>query len=205
MNINRQITRRIFLGSLSLLMTLVAACNPVGVEERVAMTLTAVFYLQPSNTNTDIPQPSATITPSPIPSLTATQIPSPTITETPKPSCLRLFEPPNGASLPSIGKQTFEWEPLAGATKYLLEINAPGYRKQTFESEQPSLYRWLNTIPWAGDYSWQVTALDASGQVICVSGPFNFTKPKFIPTSTPRKEPPDLPTRDTIVPPECTP
>lgn len=203
MKLNRQKTRRIFLGLLLILTTLVTACNQAGVEERVEMTLTAVFILQPSDTNTAIPQPTATITPSPLPSPSATQIPSPTFTETPTPSCLRLKEPPNGSSLPSIGKQTFEWEPLSGATKYLLEINPPtGHFQQTFESEQPSLYRWLNTIPWAGDYSWKVTAFDKDGEVICVSGPFAFTKPKFVPTSTPRKEPPDLPTMDTMV---CTP
>ena len=203
MNVKRQVARRIFLGSLTLLMLVVAACNPVGVEERVAMTLTAVFVLQPSDTNTAIPQPTATLTPSPLPSSSATQMPSPTVTETPKPSCLRLIEPPNGASLPSIGKQAFEWEPLSGATKYLLEINPPpGHFQQTFESEQPSLYRWLNTMPWAGDYSWQVTAFDKDGEIICVSGPIAFTKPKFVPTSTPKGEPPDLPTRDTMV---CTP
>jgi hypothetical protein len=199
------LTRRIFLGSLILMVALISACDTISVEERVAMTLTAVFYLQPTSTDTSAPAPTATITLTPNPSPTSTEAPSPTLTETPTPSCLRLLNPSNGANLPSLGKQTFEWEPLAGATKYVLQINAPGNRKQTFESEQPSLYRWLNTIPWAGDYSWQVIALDAEGQVLCDTGPFGFTKPKFVPTSTIAPEPPDLPTMDTLVAPNCTP
>jgi hypothetical protein len=206
MKLNRQLTQRIFLGSFLLLATLIAGCSQVGVEERVAMTLTAVFDLQPSSTLTATLQPSATSTPSPLPLPTDTLAPSATITETPTPSCLRLIEPQNGASLKSIGKQTFKWEPLSGASKYILAINPPpGHFQQTFESVDPSLYRWLNTIPWAGDYSWQVTAFDKDGEVLCVSGPFAFTKPKFIPTQTPRPEPPDLPTMDTIVPAQCTP
>ena len=204
---NRQITQWIFLGSLILLMTLVAACNSKGVEERVELTLTAIYYLQPTSTNTATPSPSATLTLTPIPSLIPTQLPpqpvtetpliteTPTITEAPEPSCLGLLKPKNGETLPSIGKQTFEWEPLSEASKYLLEINPPPYHyKQTFESKEPSLYRWLDTIPWAGDYSWQVSALNAKGQVICVSEPFTFTKPEFVPTKTPRNEPAMAPT-----------
>jgi hypothetical protein len=205
MRVIRQLTRRIFLGSLFFVMVLVTACNPLRVEERVAMTLTAVFILQPSSTNTATPAPIATLTPTPIPSPTATELPSPTITETPTPSCLRLLSPPDKTNLPSTGKQTFEWEPLAGAAKYLLEINAPDYHKQTFESQEPSLYRWLNTIPWEGDYYWQVTALDANGQVICTSGLFGFSKPKFIPTATPKRDLQHLPTYDTMIAPNCTP
>ncbi len=184
---------------------LIPACDTLSVEERVAMTITAVFNLQPTSTNTSTPAPTATITLTPNPSPTSTEIPPPTLTETPTPSCLRLLSPPNGANLPSLGKQTFEWEPLSGAKKYVLQINAPGYRKQTFESEQPSLYRWLNTIPWAGDYSWQVTAMDANGQIMCDSGQFGFTKPKFRPTATIKPAPPDLPTMDTVFPPTCNP
>ncbi len=205
MKVFRHLTRRIFLGALFLMVVLVPACDTISVEERVAMTLTAVFYLQPTSTNTSTAAPTATITQTPNPSLTSTEIPSPTLTETLTPSCLRLLNPSNGANLPSLGKQTFEWEPLTGAKKYVLQINAPGNRKQTFESEQPSIYRWLNTIPWAGDYSWQVIALDADGQIMCESGPFGFTKPKFRPTATIAPEPPDLPTMDTIIAPNCTP
>ena len=207
---NRQITRWIFLGSLILLTTLVAACNSSGVEERVQMTLTAIYYLQPSSTNTAsntntpsytdtaTPSPSATLTLTPIPSLTATQLPPPTITETPEPSCSGLLEPQNGATLSSIGQQTFEWEPLSEAAQYLLEIIPPeGHNKQTFQSEETSLYRWLDTIPWEGDYSWQVSALNAKGKVICVSTPFTFNKPKYVPTATPRIEP--------MMGPTCTP
>ena len=207
---NRQITQWIFRGSLILLMTLVAACNSKGVDEQVEMTLTAIYDLQPTSTNTATPSPTATLTLTPIPSLIPTQLPpppvtdtppfteTPAITEAPQPSCLGLLTPENGATLQSTGKQTFEWEPLSEASNYLLEINPPPYHnKQTFESKETSLYRWLDTIPWAGDYSWQVSALNAKGKVICVSEPFTFTKPEFVPTKTPRNEP--------AFPPTCTP
>ena len=207
MRVNRQITRRIFLGSLILLMALLAACtSSEKVEEQVVMTLTAIYISQPTSTSTATPQPSPTLTLTPILPPSATELPPPTVTETPTPSCLGLLEPKNGASLPATGKQTFAWEPLSGATLYLLEINPPPWHyAQVFESQEPSLHRWLNTIPWEGEYSWHVSALDASGQVICISGPFTFTKPEFVPTSTPKKEPPPYATQETMTAPTETP
>jgi hypothetical protein len=201
MKVKILLTRQIFFSTL-LLAILTTACTQAAVEERVAMTLTAIFSLQPSNTNTFTPEPSATMTLTSIPSQTATELPSPTFTETPTPSCLRLKSPEDKSYLSSVGKLTFKWAPLEGAARYVLEISAPGYRKQTFESQEPSLYRWLNTIPWSGDYSWKVTALDENGEVMCVSGSFAFNKPKFKPTPKPKNDSSGKPnpTLDVITP-----
>ena len=199
-----QLTRRMFSGSLLLILVLIPACNQAKLEEMVAMTLTAIPP-QPSSTYTATSEPSATPTMTQPPPPTDSPTPSPSATDTPEPPCFRLLNPPDGANLPSVGKLYFEWKPLDGAVKYLLEINAPGYRKQTFETEDTSVLRWLNTLPWEGAYSWQVTALDASGGVMCVVGPLSFSKPKFVPTSTPKREPAFQATRETMPAPECTP
>jgi hypothetical protein len=186
--------RQILLGVLLLSASLIAGCSSQSVDERVASTITAYVGSIPTSTNTAIPQPSATLPPTPIPPTPTeavvmpaadTETPAPAATDTPEPSCLRLLEPENGVSLRSIGRLNFVWEPLSGAAKYLLVITPPDYHfKQIFESEQPGLNRWLDTIPWAGEYSWQVSALDADGQEICVSRASTFNKTPFIPTAT---------------------
>ncbi len=184
---DKQINRWILLGGLILIIASAAACNSNQAEvpptadlesqvvERVAQTLTAVAYNQPTSTNTAVPLPSptmpATAVPSEPPAPTATPAASATIAEPAAPSCLKLIEPKNGASLPATGNQNFEWEAHPQAAQYLLEIKPPPYHfNQSFESAETSLNRWLDTLPWAGDYAWHVIALDSSGEAICTSG-----------------------------------
>jgi len=182
---------RILLIIVIALMTLITACNGANVDERVEMTLTALFTFQPTSTNTDIPtiEPSTTPTYTQLPP-TETQEPAASPTETQKPSCFKLLNPPKGAYLQTTGKLYFEWDPLEGAEIYVLDISAPYGRKQQFESSVPTVMRWLDTLPSAGPYTWQVTALDANGEVMCIEGPYDFNKPKFKPTSTPKSENP---------------
>ena len=196
MNGKIQLTLQMFIGALFILMVLISACNPVDVEERVAMTLTALFTFQPTITSTATPEsvPTETATlilfSSPTPSSTFTLAPSPTFTETPKPSCFKLLNPVDGAYLPSIGKVSFEWEPFSGAEKYRLEISASYHTPQVFETTDTSVTRYLATLPWEGPYDWQVTAMKANGETLCVVGLYSFNKPKFRPTSTPKPEEP---------------
>ncbi len=216
---DKQINRWILLGGLILIIASAAACNSNQVEvpptadleaqvvERVAQTLTAVAYNQPTSTSTAVPLPSPTMTatalPSEPPAPTATPAASATISEPAAPSCLKLIEPKNGASLPATGNQNFEWEAHPQASQYLLEIKPPPYHfNQSFESTETSLNRWLDTLPWAGDYAWHVIALDASGEPICTSGDNTFSKPKFVPTATPKGVGPRNPT---TIAPTCAP
>jgi hypothetical protein len=204
----------ITLGLLILLITTLAACSSQKkVEEGVVATLTAIYELQPTFTNTSLPQPTATLAPTevilpsdtPIPLPITTDTPSipPTVTETPAPACLSLLSPENGAKLSVLDKQTFRWEPWEKAKYYVLEFTPPDYhRKQTFTVTVTNLYRWLNTLPYGGDYIWTVTALDGKGQVMCTSRPFKFTKPQFVPTKTPWPGHYNYATYDTWVPTE---
>jgi hypothetical protein len=41
------------------------------------------------------------------------------------------------------------------------------------------------SLPWGGEFAWQVVALDAEGREICVAGLWTFTKPQLQPTATP--------------------
>lgn len=197
MRITDKIKRLSLLGALLLLMVVSSACSPdnsAAVEEQVSLTLTAIYLAQPTSTNTEVPTPTAVPTDTPLPP-TDTAAPPPTepvaevialeVTEPPKESCLRLVGPENDIFIPTLDKQTFEWEPHPEAAQYRLEFIPPPYHKgQTFETNQTSLYRWMNTLPWDGDYSWQVSALDSAGQVICTSNPRTFSKSTFRPTGT---------------------
>lgn len=184
--------------ALIILMVGASACTPdtsAEVADQVQSTLTAVFLAQPTSTNTLAPTPTEIPTNTPLPP-TNTALPPPTepavlepiASEPPKESCLRLIGPENAISIPTLDKQTFEWEPHPEAVKYRLEFTPPLYHAaQAFETDQTSLYRWMNTLPWAGEYSWQVSALDANGQVICTSHAKTFTKSAFRPTKTPNQ------------------
>ena len=196
-DISLKISRILLMIGLALL-TFATACSEADVEERVEMTLTAVFVSQPTgtSTNTSIPTNIPTLEPSISPTFTQlppSETPEPTVppTETKKPSCFKLLNPPDEAYLQTMGKLYFEWKPLEGAEKYVLEITAPYGKKQEFESTESSVMRWLDTLPSAGPYTWQVTALDADGNVICVEGPYDFNKSAYVPSKTPKGNPPN--------------
>jgi hypothetical protein len=146
-----------------LLLFLLAYCavdqNPGGV----------IRTATPTATNTATPTFTAT------PSSTATNTPTSTPTQTPIP-CFKLLIPENGVVLPAIGKMTFTWEPVQGAEKYLIEFTLPTGNPVPFESFEPNLTRYLESFPVGGEYQWQVTALDDSGNMICISDPFIFQR-----------------------------
>jgi hypothetical protein len=125
-------------------------------------------------TDTPVTEPTPTETPETAESYEPTETP----TETPikEPSCLQLLSPEDGATLGAIGKVIFSWETMEGAEKYEIEFTLPTGQPVTFEAIETSHTRYLESFPISGDFLWKVIALDANGDVICVSESFNFTK-----------------------------
>ena len=127
------------------------------------------------------PLATATLTAVP-PTATSTQSSSSTVAEN---TCFNLLAPPNGAALTS-GLVTFSWEPQAGAQNYRLVFTSPGGASNVLMSTGPSLTNYIDIFPSGGLYTWEVTALNASGGLICTANAFSFTKP-ISPTLVPIK------------------
>ena len=124
-------------------------------------------------TSTHLPTPTYTAkppTPSPSP-------PPPTRTPTAVP-CLSLLEPASAAELPALGKVFFSWEAMQGAVMYQLRIAQPDGQVLTWEVPDLAVPRYMESFPAAGRYIWQVAAIDASGQLICTTETFTFSKPE---------------------------
>jgi hypothetical protein len=170
-------TRRFFLQSLLLTASsaLLAAC------QRTIQSLTSTpTRLPPSPTSS--PQPSltptstSTTTPTLEPTLTQTATASPS--STPTPTRLLLLSPADGAELPQLGRIHFSWEAYPAAALYRLEITAPTGTTVTFDTTLPSHDRYAESLPWGGEFSWHVLALDAAGSTLCASQPWRFSKPR---------------------------
>jgi hypothetical protein len=146
----------------SLAATVLAACG-----RALGIPATPSPTLAPTSTNT--PQPTSTDTP------TATQTPTDTPSPTPIP-CFKLLTPESGTKLPALGKVTFSWEAMPGATRYQLQITLPSGQVVPFDVEGTSSTRYLESFLMSGIYSWQVTAFDGNSVVICISNPFTFIK-----------------------------
>jgi hypothetical protein len=148
----------------SLTATFLAACGrALGISATSSPTLT------PTASRTDTPQPTATDTP------TATSTPTETPSPTPIP-CFKLLTPENGTKLPAIGKVTFSWEAMPGATRYQLQITLPSGQVVPFDVEGTSSTRYLESFLTAGIYQWFVIAFDSYGTAICSAEPFTFEK-----------------------------
>ncbi|MBN2387460.1 MAG: FecR domain-containing protein [Anaerolineales bacterium] len=127
--------------------------------------------------------------------------PLPTATVPPaEPACtLQLLSPANGADLPESGAVTFTWNPQEGAGSYLVTFTSSGGAMNSFSATGSSLTRYIESLPTAGAYSWQVTALDAYGQEICSTGPSTFSKPQSAPPPPPvTTEAPAAPPNNTV-------
>lgn len=144
-----------------------AACKQV-IEPVV--NAVATFTATPSKTNT--PSPTETNTPSPTPTETATP------TEIP---CFRLLSPENGAKLPAVGKVTFSWESMKGATRYQIQITFPSGQVVSFDTKNTNNTRYIESFIAGGIYSWKVIASDSQNNVICTVEPFTFEKPAYAP------------------------
>lgn len=124
-------------------------------------------------------------TASALPTFTPTAPGTPEATATPEFRCFSLLSPQNGAQLGFVGPETFTWETQEGAVFYHLVFTHPESYPLSFILQQTFHVRYLESLPRAGTYTWELTALDAGGEVICKAQPFTFTKPKFpIPTAT---------------------
>ncbi len=143
--------------------------------ERAAKPVATILpTLTPAPSETETPQPTSTDVPRP----TATETQTPTPTEIP---CFRLLTPENGAKLKALGKVTFAWEAMLGAVKYRLEIILPSGQSVSFETDASSRDQYLEAFRLGGKYQWKVTALEASGAIICTVSPFTFEKPEYVP------------------------
>ena len=113
-------------------------------------------------------EPPALVTVTDVP---ATEVPATVI------ACLNIINPPNESSLPHNGPVTFLWESQEGASQYTVTFHYPDGQSVPFNTAATELTRFLDTIPDGGTYQWEVTALDGSGNVICTTQGFSFTKP----------------------------
>lgn len=117
----------------------------------------------------------------PTPTRTPLASPTPTTQTTiltnSDPNCFSLQAPPDGALINASGLVTFTWEPQEGAVSYKIVFTSPGGAQNTLVTTTTSLSNFIDIFPLGGIYSWQVTALDASGQPICTASAFAFSKP----------------------------
>lgn len=90
--------------------------------------------------------------------------------------CFKLISPLASTQLNLVGPVNFSWEPQAGAAKYQVTFTYPNGTKTTFETTSTDMTRYMETMPGGGQYSWQVTALDANNAPICSAEASTFTK-----------------------------
>jgi hypothetical protein len=45
-----------------------------------------------------------------------------------------------------------------------------------FPAKTNEYSRWIESFSWGGEFTWQVAALDANGNTLCLSQPMRFTK-----------------------------
>mgnify|MGYP001033711962 CR=1 FL=1 len=130
-------------------------------------------------------EPTQTITPIKPETATLTDTPTPTLTPTVTPiACSSLISPEDNAEFEYQGKIPFEWTEQPQATSYQLEIFLPdGYVDESFNEilEATTFQRWLESLPVAGEYQWQITALLDAENPICTSELFSFTKEQYVP------------------------
>lgn len=123
---------------------------------------------------------------------TALALPSPTATIPATPTLVsalpeggssaacKLVAPPAGASLEHQGMVKFEWEPQAGAQKYVLTFITSNGNTVSFETTETSIEKYIEIFPSEGEYQWNVTAYGADGAQLCQSDTAGFTKPNSV-------------------------
>ena len=147
----------------------ITACKQVF---KPAINTIATLTATPSKTNTLLPSETKTSTSTPTQTPTPTEIP-----------CFHLLSPENGAKLPTVGRVTFSWEAMQGATIYKLEIIFPSMQSVFFETIDRNRDQYIEAFSMGGTYQWKVTAFNANGEVICSAESFTFEKPEYNPPS----------------------
>ncbi|BCY16490.1 hypothetical protein hrd7_03390 [Leptolinea sp. HRD-7] len=115
---------------------------------------------------------------------TSTTTATATTTTTAKPPCLIPLTPPEGTGFDAFGKISFSWTSNIEAASYVVAVTAPNGTVMTFPSKSNEYSRWIESFAWGGEFSWQVLALDAEGNVLCRSVPVTFKKPVTEPSLT---------------------
>jgi len=90
---------------------------------------------------------------------------------------VELLYPENAVEVPAVGKVTFEWTALEGADVYLLTFTLPPDDEVIFETDGTTRDRYMEAFGMAGEFEWNVSALNADGLELCQSDFFTFTKP----------------------------
>ena len=132
----------------------------------------------------------------------------PTATEpaaTPPPAagpqvCLNIIGPNTDSDLVAFGPVTFSWVGRPDASKYRLTIHYPNGASASFYTDITSITRYTESMPEGGDYSWDVTAFDSSGNQICQTGESTFSKQEYD-TPIPRIHSAPIPSSTTPSPP----
>jgi|SRR5271157_460061 len=101
-------------------------------------------------------------------------------------SCLSIVS--TSYNLDPVGPVTFSWKERSDVSKYRLTIYYPNGATASFYTDTTSVTRYLESMPDGGTYSWDVTALDSSGNQICKTDALVFNKPKYE-TPVPPKNP----------------
>ncbi len=112
-------------------------------------------------------------------------------------SCLNIIGPDTGSNLDPTGPVTFSWDARDGASSYKLTINYPNGINVWFYTDNTNITRYTESMPAGGSYSWSVTAYDGTGNPICRTNEYSFSKPKYV------KPAPKVPTA-TVQPPATT-
>ena len=123
-----------------------------------------------ANTPIFTPLPTETLTP------TLTFIPTPILSEAE--GCAQPLTPENETDFPTAEKVIFSWTEMPNAASYILNITMPSKDIVTFESEETEITRYIEAFTQGGEYKWNVTTLNATGEEICSSDFFVFTKPE---------------------------
>jgi len=139
-------------------------------------TMTALVATQPSATETPI---VPTFTP-----ITSTLAPV---------SCLNNLVGPNaGSKLDLTGPVKFSWDARDNASQYKLTIHYPDGTIASTYTNDTSITRYLESMPNSGNYTWDITAYDSSGNQICQTGESTFSKSNLeTPVPTAHKQPLD--------------
>jgi len=127
------------------------------------------LFEQAMGTATALAQPTIT------PTTTATLVSA--LPEGDSSGACKLLAPPSGAELDHQGKVKFEWEPQAGATKYVLTFIMINGNTVSFETTETSIEKYIEIFPSQGEYKWNMTAYNESGEQLCQSNTVSFSKP----------------------------
>ncbi len=147
----------------ALLTSMLVSCAPYAVVVDGTPT-------QPDPTQTSIP-PIATLTFTALP--TETPPPSETPSPTP-PSCAVPLNPTENAKVPARGPFDFTWTAFEGAASYVISIGPTNWYPTYFPVSGTTLTRYMENFPSSPSYEWSISAVNATGQEICKSGPYKF-------------------------------